>query len=125
MQLTVNTQTAIHALKNHRAVHQEEYANQLTGWQERMKWYGESLQGWAADGGGEDRPIQPDKPEKFDNAYKRLLQMLEVHELDTILLEEHEFDQIFLDRFNWKSKFINNSTLYSGGLLSVGDDDNY
>lgn len=124
MKLTVKTETAIHALKNHLAVHLEEYVNQLSGWQEKMKQYGELLAAWAAEGGNDaDRPDQPKKPQSFKTEYKRLLKMLEVHEGETIIMEEEEFDEIFMDRFGWKRTFHQNSALYSVASLQSADDE--
>lgn len=125
MKITVAKALAVETLNKHYEAHKEEYAKQLEGWQEKMKEYATKLRSWAVEGGDNGRPIQPQKPEKFDKEYRRLLDMLEVHNKIDLYLEDHEFNQIFLDQFSWRGTFLQNSTLYSGGSLQSveGDDD--
>lgn len=124
MKVTVFTSQAIEVLEKNFAAHQEEYKQQLAGWQDKMKSFTGEVTKWAADGGSEwKRPAQPHKPQKFDKTYTRLLGMLKRHVETRIAFEDHEYDQIFLDKFNWKNQFASNSSLYTGNLLSVQDDD--
>lgn len=126
MLISVRTKLAIEYLTKHFEAHKEEYQQQMAGWQEKMKEYTNAVTTWAANAGAEEgkRPKQPHKPEKFNEAYKRLLKMLELHTGVDVNLEDHEFDQIILDKFNWKSTFKHNSTMYGNGVLyDDGDDD--
>lgn len=120
MQIRVSTSKARMKLQTNFEAHKEEYAKQLEGWQAKMKEYSADLGLWAASGGIEaNKPSQPHKPQKFDNVYKRLIKMLEMHVDIDVTIDDTEFDQIFLDKFNWKHTFAANSTLYGGSLAAT------
>lgn len=124
MNLTISVKEAVVTLHNHFDAHKEEYELQLSGWQRSMEVYSKQLSEWAVTGGGdEDRPKEPKKPQKFDDTYKRLLRMLDVHMSETLFIDEDEFDQIFLNRFHWLRTFMSNSVQY--GVRTSGEVDEF
>lgn len=123
MKIKVSTHEAVEMLEKHLAAHQAEYTEQLAGWQEQMKIYGDELAAWAVNSGTGQRPVQPQKPEKYDNTYKRLIDMFRYHVDTTITLEDNDYDKVYRDKFHWKTAFHANTSLYTGRLLSADEDD--
>lgn len=113
MDVTMNTHFVIETLKENRKKHVEEYKEQLNGWKEKMEEHNEQMMDWVSNSGANKRPVEPFKPEDYVETYDKYINMMENHIDLRITMSEYEYEQLIEDNFNWKGKFLSNSTLYS------------
>lgn len=57
----------------------------------------------------------PQKPQSYEDSYKRAIRMLELSVDSIIELEEEIFNQLVLDEWSWKRTFVASNTMYKTG----------
>lgn len=113
MKVEINTKKILNLLISHKENHVKEFQEQMNGWQEEMKQFTNDLDNWAKQGGVQkERPKEPEKPINYTSAYDELIEMINHHEGETLLLSEYDYKQIIQDQFAWTSYFLSNTTKY-------------
>lgn len=104
MNLKVKVEEAIEALQEHRARHVQDYKEALVTWREDLAAYTSGLTAWAVEMQG-NRPAEPSAPRNYLGEYDKLINKLNRHYDELIILNDTEYSTIFEDDFYWQSSF--------------------
>jgi hypothetical protein len=118
VELIISKQDALEKLNVHLERHITEYKEQFRGWQQAMQIYGDTLKAYAAGSAEGKRPDEPVRPVNHIKQYKELINKLEHHVPETILVDDYEFDQIINDKFGWTGGFLLSNTTYAAAALT-------